>query len=441
MSDKALFHNREHRASDPAPYGSDKSLFRNREHRESDPASYGVYMKGKNKVGDSPSVGRHLTREYSQRKTPPPSHAWWLDDFMQVQDIFKVKSMAHFRFVIARFIDSVPIQLTILALVFLDSIISFMIYIDPNDYSPGSTVGDGLYVLDLTLLFIFAFEILVKLLSFGLTAFMKDGVNIFDFSIIFSFIIIDLCLVTTKTLAAVVILLRILRFVRIFVKVQSYVKIIKRRLHEKKFARGSPMEKALNVLTKLQQSALESQPAAVNQTESETQIVLENSTASNLEFCINAIKSRTLYSNTNHLNRRNVDDYKVKMTPMELLCMKIQSKTASPAALLFVAIFQLIWVISGQLTGFDMYPFTMLTFMSMMTQAVMMFIITIAQKTSSEEDARMASVDHHRLSVLLNHQDFQEALYVTILSKMRASKLTEFRQRIAEIGEHTTKQM
>ncbi len=109
-----------------------------------------------------------------------------------------------------------------------------------------------------------------------------------------------------------------------------------------------------------------------------------------------------------------------RLSGVERLCKRISDATGAPAALFLVIIVQTLWIIVGQITRLDPYPFAFLLTCSNVIQLVMMFIIAVAQRQSSEYAELRAESDHDHISRLLYHQQVQEQLLLRLAERTQA---------------------
>ncbi len=117
-----------------------------------------------------------------------------------------------------------------------------------------------------------------------------------------------------------------------------------------------------------------------------------------------------------------VDDVNVmhrgQLSPIEKTCKKIADATGAPIALILAIILQLAWIGFGVATRFDPFPFVFLLTCSNVLQLILIFVIAVAQRQSSQHDELRAESDHDAISRLLYHQQIQEALLIAISEKL-----------------------
>ena len=109
-----------------------------------------------------------------------------------------------------------------------------------------------------------------------------------------------------------------------------------------------------------------------------------------------------------------------RLSGVERLCKRISDATGAPVALFLVIIVQTLWIIVGQITRLDPYPFAFLLTCSNVIQLVMMFVIAVAQRQSSEYAELRAETDHDHISRLLYHQQVQEQLLLRLAERTQA---------------------
>jgi len=116
-----------------------------------------------------------------------------------------------------------------------------------------------------------------------------------------------------------------------------------------------------------------------------------------------------------------------QLSPVEKTCKRIADATGAPIALILAIIVQLVWITVGVLTKFDPFPFVFLLTLSNVIQLILIFVIAVAQRQSSQHDELRAEADHNSISRLLYHQELQEGLLLAIAEKLGVNT-TEFTQ-------------
>ncbi|MBC5811698.1 MAG: DUF1003 domain-containing protein [Candidatus Eremiobacteraeota bacterium] len=125
-----------------------------------------------------------------------------------------------------------------------------------------------------------------------------------------------------------------------------------------------------------------------------------------------------LITPSDHPLLHNVNqDHLDQLSPIEKFCKRIADATGAPIALMLAILLQFIWIIVGTLTHFDPYPFAFLLTISNIVQLILIFIIAVAQKQSSQHAELRAQHDHEAISRLLYHQEVQERILIAIATK------------------------
>ncbi|MBV8332806.1 MAG: DUF1003 domain-containing protein [Candidatus Eremiobacteraeota bacterium] len=107
-----------------------------------------------------------------------------------------------------------------------------------------------------------------------------------------------------------------------------------------------------------------------------------------------------------------------QLSVTERLCQRIAAGTGAPITLLAVIVFQIIWIIVGQITKMDPFPFVFMLTVSNVVQLVLIVVVAVAGKQQAQHDAIRADEDHAALSRLLYHHQTQEMLLVQIAEKL-----------------------
>jgi len=123
-----------------------------------------------------------------------------------------------------------------------------------------------------------------------------------------------------------------------------------------------------------------------------------------------------------HRELRNPNDvHQERLSSVERFCKSIADSTGAPIALAIVIIAQFIWIIVGQVTGRDPFPFIFLLTISNVIQLTLLFVISVAQRQSSEHAETRAELDHEWIGLLLHHQELQEELLLRIAASVHAN--------------------
>jgi len=116
-----------------------------------------------------------------------------------------------------------------------------------------------------------------------------------------------------------------------------------------------------------------------------------------------------------HPNVRDVNcEHRERLSAVERGCRRISDWVGAPLALMLAIVVQIIWVIVGSATGRDPYPFPFLLTVSNIVQLIMIFVIAVGQKQSSQHAELRAECDHEWISRLLHHQEVQEEVLVRL---------------------------
>lgn len=116
---------------------------------------------------------------------------------------------------------------------------------------------------------------------------------------------------------------------------------------------------------------------------------------------------------------RNVNDIQAEQTSVtEKICQRIAAGTGAPATLVAVIIFQMIWIVVGQLTKMDPFPFVFMLTVSNVIQLVLIVVVAVAGRQQSQHDSIRADEDHASISRLMYHQQAQEMLLLEIADKL-----------------------
>ena len=111
------------------------------------------------------------------------------------------------------------------------------------------------------------------------------------------------------------------------------------------------------------------------------------------------------------------EEHNERLSPIERVCKSIADATGAPLALFLAIVFQVAWVIIGSVTAKDPYPFVFLLTVSNIIQLILIFIIAVAEKQSSQHAELRAEADHENISRLLHHQEVQEELLLRIATQ------------------------
>lgn len=121
------------------------------------------------------------------------------------------------------------------------------------------------------------------------------------------------------------------------------------------------------------------------------------------------------------------------LSATEKICKRIADATGAPAALLLAIVLQAVWIAVGVATHWDPFPFVFLLTCSNVLQLILIFVIAVAQRQSSQHDELRAEADHHSISRLLYHQQVQEAILLA-LGEKTAIDVTEIREAVTRLA-------
>jgi low affinity Fe/Cu permease len=121
-----------------------------------------------------------------------------------------------------------------------------------------------------------------------------------------------------------------------------------------------------------------------------------------------------------HRLRNANEAHNESLSPVERFCKRIADSTGAPIALAIVIVAQFVWIIAGQATGRDPFPFIFLLTISNVIQLTLLFVISVAQRQSGQHAEMRAEVDHDSIGHLLEHQDLQAELLLRVAAKAGA---------------------
>lgn len=126
---------------------------------------------------------------------------------------------------------------------------------------------------------------------------------------------------------------------------------------------------------------------------------------------LTSIESHPLVGDVNALHQEQLSN-------IEKICKRIADATGAPIALILAIIIQCAWIAFGVFTKWDPFPFVFLLTVSNVIQLILIFVIAVAQKQSSQHDELRAEMDHDSISRLLYHQQLQEDILLAQSEKM-----------------------
>jgi uncharacterized membrane protein len=112
-------------------------------------------------------------------------------------------------------------------------------------------------------------------------------------------------------------------------------------------------------------------------------------------------------------------EHQENLSGVEKACKGIADATGAPLALFLAIVFQVGWVAVGTALHWDPYPFVFLLTVSNIVQLVLIFVIAVAQKQSSQHAELRSEADHEHISRLLRHQEVQEELLMRLAAKLQ----------------------
>lgn len=110
-------------------------------------------------------------------------------------------------------------------------------------------------------------------------------------------------------------------------------------------------------------------------------------------------------------------DQQAHLSATERFCKRIADWTGAPIALMAAIVLQVIWITVGLLTHWDPFPFVFLLTCSNVLQLILIFVIAVAEKQSSQHDELRAEADHETISRILYHHEAQEQILLAIAEK------------------------
>lgn len=126
-----------------------------------------------------------------------------------------------------------------------------------------------------------------------------------------------------------------------------------------------------------------------------------------------------------------------QLTPVERACKRVADATGAPAALMLAIVVQCAWILAGSMTHWDPFPFVFLLTVSNVVQLILIFVIAVAQRQSSEHAELRSESDHDNISRLLYHQQVQEQLLLK-LAENGGLQLPELRAAIDALAAPAT---
>ena len=106
------------------------------------------------------------------------------------------------------------------------------------------------------------------------------------------------------------------------------------------------------------------------------------------------------------------------LSPVERICKDIADWTGAPLALGLAIAVQAIWIAVGLITKLDPFPFAFLLTCSNVLQLILIFVLAVGQRQSSQHAELRAEHDHDSISRLLYHQEVQEQVLIALARKI-----------------------
>jgi uncharacterized membrane protein len=113
-----------------------------------------------------------------------------------------------------------------------------------------------------------------------------------------------------------------------------------------------------------------------------------------------------------------------QLSPLEHICKQIATWTGAPLALLAAIVIQIAWIVVGVVTHWDPYPFAFLLTCSNVLQLILIFVLAVGQRQSSDHAELRAEHDHDAISRLLYHQEAQEEILLALAAKIEVDVTT-----------------
>jgi uncharacterized membrane protein len=122
---------------------------------------------------------------------------------------------------------------------------------------------------------------------------------------------------------------------------------------------------------------------------------------------------------TNHplvhdVNREQLES----LSPVERICKDIADWTGAPLALGLAILVQAVWIAVGLITKLDPFPFAFLLTCSNVLQLILIFVLAVGQRQSSQHAELRAEHDHDSISRLLYHPEVQEQVLIALARKI-----------------------
>lgn len=128
------------------------------------------------------------------------------------------------------------------------------------------------------------------------------------------------------------------------------------------------------------------------------------------------------------------DIQNAKLSETEKFCQRIAEGTGAPITLVAVIILQIIWIVFGQVTKMDPFPYVFMLTVSNVIQLVLIVVLAVAGKQQSSHSEIRAEEDHAALSRMLYHQQTQEALLLEIAQRAGID-VTEYQRAVNDLAQ------
>jgi low affinity Fe/Cu permease len=101
------------------------------------------------------------------------------------------------------------------------------------------------------------------------------------------------------------------------------------------------------------------------------------------------------------LLKNSSKEFKSNQSTVEKFCAWVCTQIGSPLALALVVIIQVVWIVIGQLTKLDPYPYSFLLTISNIIQLILIFVLAVGQRQTNDYNESRSKTDHESISQLL----------------------------------------
>jgi uncharacterized membrane protein len=137
---------------------------------------------------------------------------------------------------------------------------------------------------------------------------------------------------------------------------------------------------------------------------------------------------------TDHPAVHNINaEHAASLSPLERGCKRVADWTGAPLALILAVAIQGVWLAVGSATHWDPYPFAFLLTCSNVLQLILIFVLAVGQRQSSEHAELRAEHDHDTISRLLYHQEAQESILLALAEKIECD-VTKLRETVLKLA-------